>query len=82
MANKPVTAEIAKSKFMKHYEDAAHSVFYNGRKGGYQYLPGFEPCEPIDVLRGMFPHADSEVLEEAADELRSMASAWVKKGAY
>lgn len=68
--------------FHTNYEDAANGVFYNGREGGYQYLPGAGPCDPLDVLQAEFPDATSEILQKAANTLVSEASAWVKKGVY
>ena len=68
--------------FHTNYEDAVHGVFYNSREGGYQYAPGAGPHDPLDVLRGEFPDADPDVLQEAADILLSSGSAWVKKGRY
>jgi hypothetical protein len=80
MANENV--EMMLQRFNKDYEDAVHGVFYNGREGGYQYLPGAGPCDPLDVLQAEFPDAAPEVLQEAADILASEGSAWVKKGVY
>ena len=68
--------------FHAHYEDAVNGVFYNGREGGYQYAPGAGPYDPLNVLQGEFPDADSDVIGEAADILRSFGSAWVRKGRY
>lgn len=77
-----VTLETMLESFKNNHEDAAHGVFYNGREGGYQYLPGAGSCDPLEVLQEEFPHADSEVVQEAADILLSEAGAWVKKGVY
>lgn len=85
MANKDnldLLLEVILEWFHTNYEDAVHGVFYNGRKGGYQYAPGAGPCDPLDVLRGELPEAHPAVLEEAADILRSSGSAWVKRGRY
>jgi HEPN/RES N-terminal domain 1 len=79
-ANVPLEAML--ERFHNHYEDAAHGVFYDGREGGYQYLPGTGPCDPLEVLQKEFPDADPEVLREAADKLLSEGNAWVKKGVY
>jgi hypothetical protein len=67
--------------FSKNHEDAAHGVPRDGR-GGYVYAEGHGPYDPMDVLNGAFPDEDRDVLEEAASDLRSSASAWVKKGYY
>jgi hypothetical protein len=68
--------------FHTHYEDAIHSVFYDGREGGYQYAPGAGPCDPLDVLQGEFPDIDLGVIEKAVDILQSSGSAWVRRGHY
>lgn len=77
-----VPLETMLERFKTSYEDAVHGVLYNGRDGGYQYLPGAGPCEPLEVLQEEFPDADPEVLQKAADILLSEGSAWVKKGVY
>jgi hypothetical protein len=68
--------------FYANYEDADHGVFHDCREGGYQYLPGAGPYDPLDVMQGEFPDANPDVLQEAADILLSSGSAWVKKGVY
>jgi hypothetical protein len=53
MSNTPATptTEIVLAWFYANYQDAVHSVFYDGRDGGYQYAPGAGPCDPLEVLR-------------------------------
>ena len=64
--------------FRQNYEDAAHSVFHNARKGGYQYAPGAGPCDPPTVLQEEFPNADLKTVEEAASKLND-GTPWVRK---
>jgi hypothetical protein len=80
--SKSTTVEITLARFNENYEDAVHGVFYDGGEGGYQYAPGFAPCNPLDVLKEWFPDADLEVLEEANNTLQSSGSAWVRKERY
>lgn len=68
--------------FNNNYEDAVHGVFYCDSEGGYQYVAGAGPHDPLDVLREEFSNAAPNILDEAADFLRSSGSAWVKKGRY
>jgi hypothetical protein len=59
-----------------------HSVFYDGRDGGYQYAPGAGPCDPLEVLQEQFPEADEQVIKEAVREIESEGGAWVNKRKY
>lgn len=77
-----MTLEDLLEWFYNHYEDAVHGVFYDGGEGGYQYLTGAGPCEPLEVLQQEFPRATREVLREAEKILLSEGSAWVKQGTY
>lgn len=65
--------------FQDHYEDAAHSVFYTGREGGYQYEAGNRPCIPTDVLQAEFSYADPETINEAGPDLSRGMTPWVRK---
>ena len=82
MAKIPITTEVAKQGFLERFEDACHGVFHDANEGGYQYLPGNGPCEPLDELQEMIPDAEPKVLSEVAAWLTSNGSAWVKKGVY
>ena len=80
--NAKLTSATILEWFHKNYEDAAHSVFYDGNEGGYQYAPDAGPLDPQDVLQQEFSDADPAILKEAADSLLSSGSAWVKRGRY
>jgi hypothetical protein len=84
MSNTPATptTEIVLACFYANYQDAVHSVFYDGRDGGYQYAPGAGPCDPLEVLREQFPEADEHVIKEAVREIESEGGAWVNKRKY
>jgi hypothetical protein len=68
--------------FHHNYGDAVHSVFYDGREGGYQYAPDAGPCDPLDELREEFPCVNPGLLQKAADILGSSGGAWVRRGRY
>jgi hypothetical protein len=69
-------ADEMKEWFYENYEDPAHSLPYNSREGGYQWLYG-GPEAPLDALQdGFADEFPFEFIEEVATSITDEAGIW------
>ena len=79
-ADRDVQLEIMRTWFMERYEDPVHSLPYDGREGGYQWIfgPPFDAEEELnDAFSGVVP---DDVIEKLARELDMESPEWVYIG--
>ena len=79
-ADRDTQLETMRAWFEERYEDPVHSLPYEGREGGYQWIDG-GPFDAEEELGGTFGGVvPDDVIEELARELDAESPQWVYIG--